>query len=59
MISVIHTVQTHIGTLLLAVHVLGRKKTFISSLCLGQGIPQLVILRRFDKLSHEVVSLVK
>ena len=60
MISVIHTVQTHIGTLLLAVHepVLGEALHLLSvpGDAEGQGVPCLVILHPVDKLSHEVAD---
>ena len=60
MISVIHTVQTHIETLLLAFHgpVLGEAfyLLLVPGHAEGQVVPRLVILHPVDKYSHEVAD---
>ena len=56
MMSVIRTVQTHIGRLLLALlePVLGEALHLlpVPGDAEGQGVPRLVILHPVDKLSH-------
>ena len=60
MMSVIRTVQTHIGRLLLAVHepVLGEALHLlpVPGDAEGQGVRRLVVLHPVDKLSHEVAD---
>ena len=60
MIIVIHTGQTHIGTLLLAVHkpVLGEALHLlpVPGDAEGQAVLCLVILHPVDELSHEVAN---